>query len=461
MPAFSFKKKCAWCEQYEAAQRGEVSDVQPVMAAPWQRSVAYNAPVTTALLVLNVVVFLLMAASGSSISDPSGQDLIRWGSNFSPFTLGGQYWRLVTHMFVHIGYFHLLMNIWFLYALGSACERLLGSVSYAVMYLIAGVAGGVASLAWHPITNSAGASGALFGILGAMIAAYKFGEFSMPRSYIQASLRSMLFCAGINLLWGMTGGIDNAAHIGGLVAGFLFGLLVVKAAPDENDFGRRFLVMLVVASAVGGGFWLVMSGKAGVQDPQVRAGQLLQQRKTDEAIALLEKTLKKNPNDTVSRVWLASLYDKKGRKADAFQQNEWVLTHAATNDYSRSEAASMMASGFITDHRFAEGEKYFSEMAGKSAADPVPHQALGELAEAQGHQDAAIAEFQKVLALQPKQIEAYGGLGRSYAKLQRFDDSIAAYRKAIELSDDEDDDYGFREQLKAVEKAKQDATKGK
>jgi tetratricopeptide (TPR) repeat protein len=118
---------------------------------------------------------------------------------------------------------------------------------------------------------------------------------------------------------------------------------------------------------------------------------------------------------------------------------------------------------FITNKQFGEGEKYFSAMTTKDASDVVAHEALAELAEAQDHSEVAIAEFQKVVDLQPNQYIALAGLGRIYAKLHRYDDSIAAYKKAIELSRDEDeeDELGFRASLKQVEAEKAQHEKAK
>jgi tetratricopeptide (TPR) repeat protein len=366
-------------------------------------------------------------------------------------------------MFIHGGAWHLAMNMFFLYQLGSACERLLGSVSYTLMYLLSGIAGGICSLAWHPVTNSVGASGALFGILGAMIATYKFGEFSMPRFYVQASLRSMLFCAGINLLLGIFGNIDNAAHIGGLVTGFIFGFLVAKLSPDAGDFARRAAIVLVTALLVGGSFWLVRTQRTHGANLQVRVSGLLQQNRIDEAVKELERSVKSSPDDTHSRMMLASLYEQQGRHDDSFKQSEWVLTHASSTDYSRYLAGTSVTAQFITNKQFGEGEKYFSAMTTKDASDVVAHEALAELAEAQDHSEVAIAEFQKVVDLQPNQYIALAGLGRIYAKLHRYDDSIAAYKKAIELSRDEDeeDELGFRASLKQVEAEKAQHEKAK
>lgn len=460
MPAFSFKRICGWCQQYEAAQRGEVSDVQPVMARPWESSMSSDAPVTTVLLVLNVMVYAAMVLSGISASHPAGADLIRFGSNFGPYTLSGQYWRLFTHMFVHIGFFHLAFNMWFLYSLGKDCERLLGSVTYTAMYLISGVAGGVASLWWHPYTNSAGASGALFGILGAMIASFKFGEFSMPRALVRANLQNMLWCAGINLAWGLTGGIDNAAHIGGMIAGMIIGALVAITAPDLRDFGKRAVVLLLVAGAVGGGFWWVQKGEVARLFTPSRAALLIQQGKFQEATAELEMQVKRNPKDMEARFTLGSMYLKTGRAEDAMKQDEWLLANAPKNSEIRSVAASRMLI-LVTGNDVSKATVYFSDMAKRDPSDALPHRILGELAASQKRDDVAVAEYQKSISLNANDSTAYIGLGRVLANDRRYDEAIDAYKKAIALVDDDEDEYGYKAELASVEKLKADAAKAK
>jgi membrane associated rhomboid family serine protease/cytochrome c-type biogenesis protein CcmH/NrfG len=465
MPGFSLKKKCSWCEQYEAAQRGEeVSDIQHVMPAPWQQNVATAAPVTTALLALNFLVFILMIAQGVSFENPGSQDLIRWGANFGPMTMSGQWWRLVSYMFLHIGFFHIALNMWFLYSLGPECEKFLGSVTYTILYFVAGIGGGIASLLWHPFSVSAGASGALFGILGVMIAAYKFGESSLPSSLIRARLQSLLVCVGISIVWGFVGRIDNAAHAGGFAIGLIGGFLIAKAAPDQSNVAVRAVIMVLIAGLVGGAFWWLRYQTP--VDPRItrmRVSQYLQLNQVDNAVAELERAVKRSPNDTGSRLMLATLYGKLGKHTEAMQQSEWVLAHAGQEDYARTMAGTFIATDFISNKRFDEGEKYFSAMAAKDPNDVVPHQALGELAEAQDHHDVAVSEYQKMVALQPNQFAAFAGLGRSYTKLKRYDDAISAYHKAIELSgdDEQDDELGFHQELKAVEKLKQDATPAK
>ena len=171
LPPLAFRKICQWCVQHEAAKRGEMNDdaPQPVMAVPWVRRES-SIPVTHVLFGANAAIFLAMALASSSIDDFPGQILVHFGANFGPYTLSGDWWRLLTYMFLHGGIFHVAINMWCLWSLGTLCESLYGRWTYAAVYLITGIAGGLTSVAWNPQVLSVGASGALFGLSGALIA---------------------------------------------------------------------------------------------------------------------------------------------------------------------------------------------------------------------------------------------------------------------------------------------------
>ncbi len=153
--------------QHEAAQRGELDEdaKQPVIAAPWvQRESSIT--VTQVILGSNVMVFIAMVlASGPSL-DFTGKVMVHFGANFGPFTLSGDWWRLLTYMFLHGGLMHIAINMWCLWDLGTLCEHLYGRWTFGAIYLITGIAGGVASVGWNPQVLSVGASGAVFGLAG-------------------------------------------------------------------------------------------------------------------------------------------------------------------------------------------------------------------------------------------------------------------------------------------------------
>ena len=102
--------------------------------------------------------------------------MLDWGANFGPMTMNGQWWRLVTCMFLHFGIIHLAMNMWILWGLAQVVERLVGSTGFAIAYMASGIAGSIASLAWYPVGVSAGASGAVFVTAAALLRFVRVSE---------------------------------------------------------------------------------------------------------------------------------------------------------------------------------------------------------------------------------------------------------------------------------------------
>ena len=243
------RKVCQWCKQHEAAQRGELGDdaKQIVMPTPWVRRES-SISLTQVLFGINVAVFLAMALASGSVIDFPGQTMAYFGANFGPYTLFGEWWRLFTYMFLHGGLLHIAFNMWCLWDIGALCESLYGRWTYFAIYLLTGLAGGIASVGWNPRSLSVGASGAIFGLAGALIASFYLGEFSLPGIAIKGTLRSLLFFAAFNLFFGgMFPGIDNACHIGGLISGLILGAAIARLAPDPARPVRRVLIFLAMS----------------------------------------------------------------------------------------------------------------------------------------------------------------------------------------------------------------------
>jgi rhomboid protease GluP len=225
-------------------------------------------PVTVGLVAINVLVFLAMMFAGAEWWAPRGPVQIAWGSNFGPYTTDGEWWRLCTSLFIHFGIIHLAFNMWALAAFGPLTERLYGSVNYLFIYLLAGVGGSLASIAWHPNINSAGASGAIFGILGALLAAQVRTGRTFPSSVVSPLRNSTLVFVGYALFNGLaTKGVDEAAHLGGLAAGFLIGLVMARPITGKGSYtrsdARRFAQMIPVAAILlAGGLWCAQRASA-------------------------------------------------------------------------------------------------------------------------------------------------------------------------------------------------------
>lgn len=210
-----------------------------------------HAFVTPTLLGLNVLVFLVMVASGVSLMSPTSESLLRWGADYGPYTTNGQAWRLLTNTFVHVGAIHLAMNMIGLWQIGRLVERLLGNLGFAITYLLAGLGGSLLSVAWHPMTVSAGASGAIFGIYGALIAYLLRHRGSIPRGVLQSLQRAAVTFVVLNVVVGLRAkGIDMAAHGGGLLGGLLVGLFIGRPLAEDVRRVNKHAARVGFASAV-------------------------------------------------------------------------------------------------------------------------------------------------------------------------------------------------------------------
>jgi rhomboid protease GluP len=165
-------------------------------------------------IAVQVIMFLILELNGGS---KDSQTLIQFGAKYNPLMIEGEWWRLVTPIFLHIGLLHLLMNTLALYYLGTAVEKMFGRSRFVIIYMLSGIAGTLASFLFTS-NLSAGASGAIFGCFGALL---YFGVL-YPNVFFRTMGSNIIAVILLNLVLGFTiPGIDNAGHIGGLAGGFL------------------------------------------------------------------------------------------------------------------------------------------------------------------------------------------------------------------------------------------------
>jgi rhomboid protease GluP len=191
------------------------------------------------LLAIIGLVFLLEELSGGS-QDP--RVLINLGANYAPLVAAGEYWRLFTANFLHIGFLHVALNGYALYVLGQETEAIYGPVRFLAIFLLACLAGAIASFAFtHGL--SAGASTGIFGLIGTMIA-YFVRNRKVFGSLGRSRLNNLLFVAAINVIYGLSvTAIDNWGHAGGLVSGLLLGWLLCPFYQIETaDDGSRHVI---------------------------------------------------------------------------------------------------------------------------------------------------------------------------------------------------------------------------
>ncbi len=220
---------------------------------------------TWTLIGLNAAVWLVMLASGVDFYQPDGRALFDWGANFGIVTSAGQWWRLLTAMFLHAGFIHLAFNLYFAWVIGRVTEQIFGAAAYALVYFGSGLIASLVSVAWQPLVVSVGASGALFGVFGAFVGFTIRRRELLPPEFVRSVRRNALILIGINLVIGVSvPGIDVAAHIGGLLAGLGLGYAIARLAerpvktPDEAAAVRRRaigLTAVVTALVLGAGMF--------------------------------------------------------------------------------------------------------------------------------------------------------------------------------------------------------------
>jgi rhomboid protease GluP len=209
-------------------------------------------PATTILTGINILVFVLMVLASGTFWAFGGRTLFAFGGNFGPATLTGDYWRLVTAGFVHGGLLHIGFNMWCLWSLGQLSERLFGSWITFAVYMLTGVSGALLSTAVHPTHLEVGASGAVFGIAGAILSGIKFGNVAVSSFQKRQIISSMIFFVIFNLAFGAAlPGIDNWCHLGGVISGLIFGVpLAVASATGKKRF--EWLTMILAALVLAG-----------------------------------------------------------------------------------------------------------------------------------------------------------------------------------------------------------------
>jgi rhomboid protease GluP len=238
----------AWLREGQGtAEPGEPGGPPPRPRPPAALPAPY---VTWAILAVNTVMLILIgidSGGGLGFVNPAGAVLCRLGAlNATAIAEHGQWWRLLTVMVLHGGVIHFLLNSWALWLFGPTLEYVLGRGRFLALYVVSGLAGSAASFALGHTEIGVGASGAIFGLLGALVAFF----WRRRNAGAGGQLRSLLIVLLINLVWGASqrGSIDMIAHVGGFVAGLLAMGLLEAAAPRGRVAANLALAAPVVPS---------------------------------------------------------------------------------------------------------------------------------------------------------------------------------------------------------------------
>ncbi len=206
------------------------------------------------LIAINILIYALLMVMAGFNTGVYGDLILRYGAKINGNIVAGEYWRLLTPIFLHGSLPHLLINCFSLNAMGTITENIYGRKRFLAIYFIAGILGNLGSFCFSAYP-AVGASGAIFGLLGAML----YLGVKTPEFIRSGFGKDILVLAALNLAYGFSAaGIDNFAHLGGLVGGFL-ATGVLLPAVERFRFNSRILSVLALTLVAGGAFWYGMT----------------------------------------------------------------------------------------------------------------------------------------------------------------------------------------------------------
>lgn len=247
----------------DTIERADAYEAEALRFHVFRRGLYEQTPwvVVTPLVVLaNLIVFGLMVRDGLDAVWPTGADaevFLKWGANIGKLTASGEWWRIGSSAFLHAGAIHLGMNMLGLWNVGRIVERMVGNVGFAALYTVSGATGGLASVYWNSQFRqidviAVGASGAICGVVGGLIAFVWRQRHALPRQFIAQVRRMSVLCLAYLIACGFVPMIDNAAHFGGLAAGAICGLILAQPLGRSAWLGWLWRVPAVLILGTAG-----------------------------------------------------------------------------------------------------------------------------------------------------------------------------------------------------------------
>jgi rhomboid protease GluP len=355
--------------------------------------------VTLVILGINVVVFLIMTFAGGSTST---NVLLDFGASFSPYFRRGEYWRLVMPMFLHIGWLHLIVNSYALFILGPILERVYGYGRFALLYVAAGMGSSALSMSMSRKV-AAGASGAIFGIAGAMLVAGYLHREVIPPRWGRALGRGILPFIVLNLILGFSiKGIDYWGHLGGLLTGMVLAALIPPPVHDPTlQFSDTQPSQAIIALPI-----IVVT------------------------LAMASTAHNYAASRDVTRLL------REGERFRAARQDAKALEcfRAAAQRLPRDERPhEMMGALYLREQQFDKAIQEYNEAVRLSPGAPEAELALGEAYRIKGDLGKAQQAFESALGKNPTTAEGQRLLADLYAEQKFYADAVQHYKEALQI----------------------------
>jgi rhomboid protease GluP len=413
-----------------------IPDDRPPLIARRRR---YWPVVTLVILEINIVVFLVMTFNGGSTSTDV---LLDFGASFSPYFRRGEYWRLVMPMFLHIGWLHLIVNSYALFILGPILERVYGYGRFALLYVAAGM--GSSALSMSLSRNiAAGASGAIFGIAGAMLVVGYLHRDLIPRRWGRALGRGILPFIVANLILGyLVRGIDNWGHLGGLLTGMVLAALIPPPAhvlaPSLGGArpSQAVIVLPVMVVALGMASTALHYASSREVARLLREGERLRAAHRDaEALERFQAAAQRSPRDERPHVMMGALYLREQQFNKAIRE----YSEAVRLSPGAPEAQLALGVAYRMKGDLARAQQAFESALGKNPTTAEGQRLLADLYAEQKLYAEAVQHYNDALKIAPESAESHNNLAWLYATCEdpKWRNPRAALehaRRAVELT---------------------------
>lgn len=409
------------------------------------RSATPRAWVTPAIVVVLIACFAGEVALGADPLEPTTEELLRLGAGFGPLLVEGQWWRLLSSTLLHGGLIHLGFNLWALWSAGQFTERIFGNLAFAALYLLSALGGSLLSTALHPLVVSVGASGAIFGVYGALLAFALTHRGVFPPAILRQQRNSLAAFLVYNVAFGLADPrIDLAGHAGGLLTGLAAGWLLRRDLRRPSEHVRRRLqgaTALVVLLAAGA--WGALQRVERV--PLIRA-----QRLDEQAGAALRANDPQKAADLLTEALALAGEGSKGFRAHLHKRRglanlQAERLDAALSDLSRALelqpgdllAKEVRAQALLRAGRLDEAERDCADLWKAPGVDPVSAGFCALVAAERGDSGAALERAGRVLERQPDHVGALWTRSRSRQETGDLDGALADLDHLLRLRPDD------------------------
>jgi membrane associated rhomboid family serine protease/Tfp pilus assembly protein PilF len=396
-------------------------------------------PVATLVTIsITFVIFGLQELAGGSTST---EVLLEFGAAFRPYFYQGQYWRLVMPMFLHIGWAHILLNMYALYILGPMLEHVDGYGRFALIYVGSGIASSFLSMRMSD-SISAGASGAIFGIAGAMLVTGFLHHEVVPQRWRRAFGKLLLVAIALELLLDrMIPQIDNWGHVGGLMGGMILAGLIppplpTHLAPNEDKPTQAWvwIPILLVSLSMGGEFRYYYRTREIVR--LLREGERFHAaHQIDKALEQFKHAEALTPGDERPHEALGSLYLEQKRSDDAVREFEQAVK--VSSGSPRAELSLALA--YRQQGNLAKSQELLEKALGNPPPTAEGQAALADMLAEQKLYALAVDHYEAALKLNPNLAEVHNNLAWLFAtsddpKFRKPQEALEHARRAVELS---------------------------